>query len=72
MQNFDQGKFNVYQIEFMVNALENMGENPLVIMPHKYCLPSFSTSGLRGAVRQRLNDNEMAILGRFVVDNFRL
>lgn len=65
MQNFEQGKFNVYQIEFMVNALENMGETPLVIMPQKYCRPSFTTSG-SGNARQNLDANEMAVLERFV------
>jgi len=65
MQNFEQGKFNVYQIEFVVNALESMGETPLVIMPQKYCLPSFTTSGSRGA-RQYLDEKERAVLERCV------
>jgi len=66
MQNFDQGKFNVYQIDFILNALEDMGETPLVIMPQKYCLPSFTTNSSRGR-RQNLLKSEMAILERFVV-----
>lgn len=65
MQNFEHGKFNIYQVEFMVNALENMGENALVIMPQKYCLPSFNTSGSRGD-KQKLDKDEMAIIERFV------
>ena len=41
MQNFEGGSFNFYQIQFMVDALERMGENPLVIIPHKYMSDSF-------------------------------
>lgn len=29
MQNFDKGKFNFHQIEFVVTALEKIGERPL-------------------------------------------
>ena len=65
MQNFEQGKFNIYQVDFMLKALENMGEVPLVIMPQKYCLPYFTISGTQGT-RQHFDENEMAILERFV------
>ena len=30
MQNFEQGIFNYHQIQFVVEALERMGENVLV------------------------------------------
>lgn len=63
MQNFDQGKFNMYQVDFMLNALENMGENSLVIMPQKYTLPSFNTSA---GGKQRLDNNEMSIVEKYV------
>lgn len=63
MQNFDQGKFNVYQIAFLKDALERMGETTLVIMPYKYCLPYFTTSGSRGG-KQRMSDSERNILLR--------
>lgn len=41
MQNFEGGSFNYHQIQFMVETLEKMNENPLVIIPYKYCTPSF-------------------------------
>jgi hypothetical protein len=63
MQNFDQGKFNVYQIAFIQNALERMGENTLVVMPYKYCLPYFTTSGSRGG-KQHMSDRERDVLLR--------
>lgn len=63
MQNFDQGKFNVYQIAFIHEALERMGENTLVVMPYKYGLPHFTTSGSRRG-KQYMSDREMDILSR--------
>ena len=63
MQNFDQGKFNVYQIAFIQEALERMGENTLVIMPYKYGLPYFTTSGSRGG-KQYMSDRERDVLSR--------
>lgn len=63
MQNFDQGKFNVYQVAFVQEALERMGENTLVVMPYKYCLPYFTTSGSRGS-KQHMSDRERDILSR--------
>lgn len=47
----------------MFNALENMGENVLVIMPQKYALESFKTSS---GDRQYLDKNEMAIVEKYV------
>jgi len=34
MQSFDRGRFNFYQIKFMVDTLEGRGENPLVVIPN--------------------------------------
>lgn len=34
MQSFDRGRFNYYQIKFMVDTLEGRGENPLVVIPN--------------------------------------
>ena len=34
MQSFDRGRFNYYQIQFMVDTLEGRGENPLVVIPN--------------------------------------
>ena len=34
MQSFDRGRFNYYQIQFMVDTLEERGENPLVVIPN--------------------------------------
>jgi hypothetical protein len=62
MQNFDQGKFNIHQVNFMLNALEKMGENVLVIMPQKYALQSFNTSA---GGRQYLDKEEMAIVEKY-------
>ena len=62
-KTFDQGKFNIHQVNFMLNALENMGENVLVIMPQKYALESFNTSA---GDRQYLDKDEMAIVEKYV------
>ncbi len=48
MQNFEGGSFNFYQIKFMVEALEKMNENPLVVLPHKYCSRRFQIATTRG------------------------
>ena len=42
MQNFQDGTFNFHQIKFVVDALENMGENVLVVLPKKYTYDRFS------------------------------
>jgi hypothetical protein len=41
MQSFDRGRFNYYQIKFMVDTLEKRGENPLVVIPNVSPLCSF-------------------------------
>jgi hypothetical protein len=61
MQNFEQGTFNFHQIQFVVDALENMGENVLVVLPYKYSQHSFMASKSSGSVRQRLSSKERAI-----------
>ena len=61
MQNFDQGRFNYHQIQFVVDALIKMKENPLVIIPFKYGFDSFTiTTGVVGEM-QKLTDKERAI-----------
>ena len=69
MQNYDKGQFNYHQLQFMVDALESMNENPLVILPYKYFLPSFQViMGSRGSryQTQRVTDDERNILDRYV------
>jgi hypothetical protein len=61
MQNFEQGTFNFHQIKFVVDALENMGENVLVIMPKKYTQQSFLVNKSSGSVRQKLSFKEKSI-----------
>lgn len=64
MQNFNQGSFNYHQIQFMVDALKKMKENPLVILPFKYCSNSFwiSSTTSSSARKQVLTSDERAIL----------
>ena len=66
VQNFDQGKFNYHQLEFMVNALEQQNEYPLVIMPSKYFSRSFFTSTGGSYEKQILSKKELAIMQRYV------
>ncbi len=61
MQSFDKGRFNYHQIQFMVDTLEERGENVLVVIPHKYGYNSFYTSKtqhqqLDAAERNIMND----------------
>ena len=62
MQNFDQGKFNYHQVQFVVDALLSMNENPLVILPMKYTRKHFHvfTDGISNV--QRLGPKEQTIL----------
>lgn len=61
-QNFEQGRFNYYQIKFLIDALESKGEHPLVILPQKYTREYFfSNTGPRSR-RQYLNNSEMEII----------
>jgi len=64
MQNFQGGSFNYYQIQFMVEALEKMKENPLVIIPFKYCSKYFTVT--MGANRRQhfLDQNERNIIDK--------
>ena len=61
MQNFQQGTFNFYQIKFVVDALESMGENVLVVLPKKYTYDRFSIQKATQTVRQTLSSEEKAI-----------
>jgi len=64
MQNFEHGKFNFHQIQFVIEALEDLGENPLVILPSKYCQSFFTIRRGVDTGKQVLDKNEMAILER--------
>ena len=61
MQNFDQGRFNYHQIQFVVDALIKLKENPLVVLPYKYGFDSFKiNTGFAGEL-QRLTEEEIYI-----------
>ena len=62
MQNFDGGSFNFYQIQFMVDALEKMNENPLVILPDKYFNRTFFVTMGSIPRKQSLSEEEKAIV----------
>ncbi|KAI2513845.1 Protein-only RNase P [Fragilaria crotonensis] len=62
LQNFDAGKFNFYQMLFMVQTLERMGEMPLVVLPEKFTRSSFPISKLHGVEMQKLDDKERSII----------
>jgi len=64
MQNFDQGSFNFYQLQFIVDALEKTNENPLVILPYKYCTNSFVISMGSKSYRQVLSREERQIVDK--------
>ena len=71
-QNVEDGRFNFHQIKFMVDFLEERGENPLVIMPNKYGYDNFNISvgapGYFPGSKQFFTQEEMYIretLGRF-------
>lgn len=67
MQNFEEGKFSYYQIEFIVRALENLNENPLVVLPWKFMHDSIRLNPEifgEGQV-QVLSNEEKAIRDRY-------
>ena len=66
MQNFDEGKFNIHQLQFLVQALEDKGENPLVILPNKYSGSSFNIFKAGSPVRQHVSKQEKAILQNLI------
>ena len=61
MQNFQQGTFNFHQIKFVVDALEQMGENVLVVLPKKYSQDWFTIQKATQTVKQRLSPREIEI-----------
>lgn len=67
MQNFDKGKFNYHQLRFMVDAVENKKEKPLVILPAKYGRREFFVPQGSGFGKQVLNEKEMKILEECVL-----
>jgi pentatricopeptide repeat protein len=63
-QNFEDGRFSYHQIKFVVDYLEQLGENPLVVLPNKYARDTFTvTQAIAGSVirEQQLTVQEMAI-----------
>uniref|UniRef100_A0A7S2KRS3 Uncharacterized protein n=1 Tax=Leptocylindrus danicus TaxID=163516 RepID=A0A7S2KRS3_9STRA len=60
-QNFHQGKFNYYQIEFLVRALESMNEYPVVVLPAKYTEKNFNIN-IAGWKQQALEEKEEAVI----------
>jgi len=58
---FGWGRVNVYQLVHMVNALERLGEHPLVVFPQKYTNQRFH---LRQGMMQVLRDEELEYLER--------
>jgi len=59
MQSFDKGRFNYHQIKFIVDTLEERGENPLVIIPNKYGYSKFYSAK---GITQRLDQTEIQII----------
>lgn len=64
-QNYEDGRFSYHQIKFVVDFLENQGENPLVVIPYKYSRDWFNVSpgaaGCIGGRKQNLTRAELAI-----------
>eukprot|EP00550_Attheya_septentrionalis_P002730 CAMPEP_0198291006 /NCGR_PEP_ID=MMETSP1449-20131203/8670_1 /TAXON_ID=420275 /ORGANISM="Attheya septentrionalis, Strain CCMP2084" /LENGTH=912 /DNA_ID=CAMNT_0043989587 /DNA_START=393 /DNA_END=3131 /DNA_ORIENTATION=- len=66
MQNFDQGRFNFFQIQFVVNALKRMNEHPLIIIPSKYSSDSFYMTLWTGTGKHHtVTDEEKAIMEKW-------
>jgi hypothetical protein len=61
MQNFLQGRFNYYQIQFVLEALEKMGENVLVVLPQCYLQDSFPIpiGGVQSMQRLRKDEKDI-------------
>lgn len=69
MQNFDDGRFSYHQIMLVVEALKELGENPIVLMPNAYTQNRFySTVGARRS-QQRLSEEEVSIRDSLVKSN---
>jgi len=68
MQSFDKGRFNYHQIKFLVDTLEERGENPLVVIPNKYGYNEFYSSKRE---HQRLDQTEREIM-RDLLDSGKL
>jgi hypothetical protein len=66
MQNYGQGRFSYHQIQFVVDRLAKLGENPLVVLPSKYSRPHFyvtiGAGGSVGSRKQHLTPDEVSIL----------
>jgi hypothetical protein len=66
LQNFDQGRFSFHQVRFVVDALESLGEHPLVVLPRKYLLPQFNVTigvgNAHGPRKQVQTEEELRVL----------
>lgn len=61
-QNFEEGKFNYHQIQFLVDALESKNENVLVTVPHKYATKIFYSNSGPQSKKIILSEAELNIL----------
>jgi hypothetical protein len=66
MQNFDHGKFNWFQVQFMVDELLKKNENPLVIVPNKYCRPYFYNTTGSTSSKQILQPKEQKVINNLL------
>jgi len=66
MQNFEGGMFNFHQINFMVEALQKMNENPLVIIPYKYSMPTFMVTMGTKRRKHKRDKKEQEILDKLI------
>lgn len=57
---FGHSMLHYSQVARMVEHLENLGERPLVIMPHKYCQKSFHVTTIND--EQHLSDRERQLI----------
>ena len=78
MQNFDSGGFNYHQIAFVVQALEEKGETPLVILPQKYTRDFFKvgqkkqflTRADKEILNYLINTDKLLTIGSGLLDDF--
>jgi hypothetical protein len=68
MQNFREGSFNFHQLKFVVDALENMGENVLVVLPKKYTYDRFPIQKANQMVKQTLTAKEKEIRDELIAE----
>lgn len=61
LQNFEEGQFSFHQIQFVVETLENLGENVLVVLPFKYTRKYFYLT-IGAGKKQTVTGKEKALL----------